>query len=143
MHLISWLFILQSFFVSNIYSCIIYLRNCVLFKVPSLSNICILYMYLFQDYNIEINIISEVHIFITIEYIQHVPKKTLRGTGWYFPKLLLNLKNSCISTALKKEISILSSIAKKLQARHFLQKSLSEKAPGLKRTAYSSQGMFM
>ena len=47
-----------------------------------------------------------------------------RLDGWYGPNLFLNLKISCISTSFKKEISILSHIAKMLQ---------SEKAPGITR----------
>ena len=38
----------------------------------------------------------------------------------------------------KKEISILSQIAKKLQARQFFQNCISEKAPGSKKMFYQT-----
>ena len=52
----------------------------------------------------------------------------LGKTSWYFPKLCLNSKNICISTSFKKEINMLSNIAKKFQAQKFSQNCLSEKA---------------
>ena len=51
--------------------------------------------------------------------LQRVPKKYLLKilkTGWCFLNLFMNSKISCIFTSFKKEISILSHMAKKLQA---------------------------
>ena len=71
-----------------------------------------------------------------LEYNTGCPNK-LKGflgkTGWYFPKIFLISKISCISTSFKKEIGFLSHIAKKLQAQQFSQNYLSEKAPGFKK----------
>ena len=67
---------------------------------------------------------KDIYKYVSIFYVQHVSEKNLWGflghTGWYFPKLFLNYKINCISTSFTKEISILSNITKKLQARHYL-----------------------
>ena len=55
---------------------------------------------------------------------------------WYFPKLFWNSIISCISKSFKKEISILSQIAKP-QAKKISQNCLSEKAPGSKKFIYN------
>ena len=59
---------------------------------------------------------------------QKNPLRIFRTYWMISPKLFLNSKISCISASFRKEISILSYIAKKLQARQYLKMS------------YSSQG---
>ena len=50
-----------------------------------------------------------------------VSQKNFKGflghTVKYYPKLILNSKTICVSKSFKKEISLLSHIAKKLKAR--------------------------
>ena len=52
------------------------------------------------------------------------PLKIFRNDWMIFSKTILNPKISCISTSFKKEISILSHIPKKRQARQYLQNCL-------------------
>ena len=60
-------------------------------------------------------------------YVQLVPKKNLLWflgkTRWYFPKLFLNSKISCIYMSFKLEISILSHIAKSCRLINFWKRS--------------------
>ena len=71
-------------------------------------------------------------IFILSPFLIHAayPKNTLgifrKDYIYNFLKLFLNSKISCISRSFNKEISILSQIAKKLQARHHLQYCLEQ-----------------
>ena len=74
------------------------------------------YYFCFTIDNLQIIVIPggcQITIIHLSNYLQGVPKNPFRILGnnvWYFSKLFLHSKISCISSSLKKEISILSHI---------------------------------
>jgi hypothetical protein len=99
-------------------------ENCFTLKNPELSvNFSFVSVILWKD---------KIYVDKSSQSTGSPRKNPLRifMTYWMiFSKLFLYSKISFISTSSKKEISILSHIAKKLQAQQFSQNCLSEKAP--------------
>ena len=88
--------------------------------------------FIYASFKKEISILSHIAKKLqTLEFLQNLLSKNAPGkkkclgflgkTGQFLPKLISNSKINCISTSFEKRISILSHIAKKLQAHQFLQ----------------------
>ena len=103
-----------------------------------------LVLYRYASFKKEISILSHIAKKLqTLEFLQNLLSKNAPGkkkclgflgkTGQFLPKLISNSKINCISTSFEKRISILSHIAKKLQAHQFLKNWVCKKAPSSKK----------